>query len=301
MNNATPIHWSDRAGASPFGHHSDQLFMDCPKKYYWQMVRGLQSPPSIPLVVGSAIHAALAVYHGTAQHTYVETRIDPRALSLRAVRALNEAFAYLDVHMDHFMEDEKDEVNFFTFRTLRGYVQEYAEEDPWTTLGTEQEFDLELFPGIRSTGRMDGLISLNGQRLVLEHKTTSYSPEKFFAEFSNNSQVTRYCRAASLLLGSPVHGVLLNVLQKPSKRGLGQPKFGRYIVVRTQKQIDELEEDLEVVRHFRGVCDHMGNYPKNTSTCYDYFTQCSYHRLCFGAGETQENLSYYMRKEEEEL
>jgi RecB family exonuclease len=257
--------------------------------------------------VGSAIHAALAVYHGTAQHTYVETRIDPRELPLRAVRALNEAFAYLDDHMDHMMEDEKDEVNFFVFRTLRGYCETYADPDPWQTLGTEQEFDLEIFPGIRSTGRIDGLISLNGQRLVLEHKTTSYSPEKFFAEFSNNSQVTRYCKAASILLGSPVHGVLLNILHKPSKRGLGQPKFARHIIVRTQKQIDQLEEDLMMVRRFKMHCEHVQAFPKNDRRCHDYFTQCPYYRLCFGAGETQDNLSYYvspaqgdMRNEEED-
>lgn len=279
------------SATSSLGHSADSTFQACPKKYYWQYIRNLTPPSSVPLIVGSSIHIALSVYHELAHITDFSTKVIP-GLTGRASAAMAEGMAYIKQTTSHLGDDDINRVSFDFMRTLRGYFAEYP-EDTWKVLATEQEFDLELWPGIRSTGRIDGIIEWEGQTLVLEHKTTSFTPLRYYQEHGHSSQVTRYCRAASLLYGKPVHGALLNLLQKPPKSGVGQPKFARYVLIRTPQEIETLKADLFIVRHTQLLSENTGVYPQNTDRCFDYFTQCPFYRLCFQGGETEANLAAF--------
>lgn len=278
------------SAVSSLGHSADSTFQACPKKYYWQYIKGLTPPSSVPLIVGSAIHVALSVYHKLADPSGSASPIP--GLTGRASQAMSEGMTYIKEATSHLGDDDMNRVSFDFMRTLRGYFAEYP-EDPWKVLATEQEFDLELWPGIRSTGRIDGIVEWEGQTLVLEHKTTSFTPLRYYQEHGHGGQITRYCRAASLLYGKPVHGALLNLLQKPPKSGVGRPKFARYVLVRTPAEIEALRRDLLIVRSAQALSHAAEVYPQNTDRCFDYFQQCPFYRLCFQGGETEENLAAF--------
>jgi hypothetical protein len=266
--------------ASAYGHHADLLLQTCPKKYDFTARQGLSKDTTTALLVGTAVHAALQVYHGMS-NTKGEKTIIP-GLTPHAASALNEAFSVIK-DAEGAEGELKDEANYITMRTLTEYFKTYKPSNDWKIIETEQEFDLELFPGVRSTGRLDGLISVNGQVLVLEHKTTSYTPERFYEEFSHDSQVTRYCRAASLLLDKPVHGVLLNVLQKIKTKTHTAPKFRRFIIVRSIQQINDLEQELKTIRKVKALYEQEDYWPRNRARCFDYFSQCEFYNRCFTA------------------
>ena len=40
-------------------------YMQCPRKYFYRYVRGLEAKPSIHLVLGSIVHSALQDFHRT--------------------------------------------------------------------------------------------------------------------------------------------------------------------------------------------------------------------------------------------
>src|SRR5712692_9443889 len=104
--------------STPFGHHADGLFQTCNRKYFWLHKRHYTSPASIPLGVGSAVHAGLAAYH----RPPLGGRVD-RAL-LATDEALNEFRPTWD-------EDTTMQATFQSLKIMKAYAEAYSGPDPW--------------------------------------------------------------------------------------------------------------------------------------------------------------------------
>lgn len=278
--------------ATAFGHHRDQLVTSCPRKFFYAEELGLESMPSEPLVIGTAVHAGLATYHMT---PYDDPLRKEKAI-ISAIDALQEYGPWLD----RLQADGKD-YEFITHKLMRDYWDFYSSvPDPWEIVAVEKEFDISLpinspitSRHVRLTGRWDGIIRMNGVLLILEHKTTSLDLSTFLEEFALNHQITRYATAASHILQLPIVGAMVNVIRKP-KPG-SRTQFARQIFARGPEDQAAHLLEIEAMRAAEDVYRVRGVWPQNNASCRQWFRLCEYLPLC-KYGMNSETESMYTRR-----
>jgi len=148
----------------------------------------------------------------------------------------------------------------------------------------ELSFKFELDWGPQSAdvkyllcGHLDRVADLGGSLYVIDHKTTTTTPGKyFFDNFSPNNQMTLYALAAQIVINTPIKGVIVEaaqiLLEKPNH-------FARGFALRTNDALDEWVGDLATWLNLAESYALSGHWPMNDTAC-DKFGGCRFRNVC---------------------
>lgn len=242
-------------------------FQTCRKKYYWRMVRHLESKKvSAPLLFGNAMHSALDVYYTDGLE--------------KAIVRFRETFVDIEGEEKRTVENG--------IKALEWYAKVYANE-PFTVL-TKPEVGFVITIGdILWGGRMDLPVEWDGQLWIMEHKTTSRLDANFFKQFQLDKQITSYVIGAEEYLGRTCAGCLVNAIEpwKELKRPTAASKrpedhFVRDPIVRSKMMKERFK--LNVSRIIRDIlwCTENNEFyeAEKKDVCFSYNSECPYRLLC---------------------
>lgn len=131
------------------------------------------------------------------------------------------------------------------------------------------------------TGKIDRIVSFDGDLWVLDHKTSSMGGPTFFADFELAQQTVGYVWAAEYILDRPIKGFILDAafVRRKTKTGKGL-EFERSFYTYEPWKLDEWLKD---VKSQAGSCiDQLvnGYFPKKTKWCMGKYGACPYHEVC---------------------
>lgn len=138
------------------------------------------------------------------------------------------------------------------------------------------EAPFEGVDGLRFSGRIDKIASLQGDLYVVDLKTTkSALSDYYFNMYNPNTQIYSYLWVTRHILGLPVKGFMVDAIQT----GVNFTRFGRQVFNVSDEQISEWHKDIqEVVRQvdYYHANDH---WPGNFSACTS-FGGCKFREAC---------------------
>ena len=181
-------------------YSATRAFLDCPQKYDWRY-RQCLAPKEIPvaLTFGGLIHASLELWHkGNAE----------------------QALAIIDIETDLAPQDKAKAMGI-----MRAYIDRYPTE-PFEVKALEMEFKQPIInPATKHSsrtytmrGKVDGIVYMDGEYYLLEHKTTSSIDEAYLMRLSKDRQIILYQIYMERQLGKTFAGVIYNILEKPRIR-----------------------------------------------------------------------------------
>jgi hypothetical protein len=169
---------------------------------------------------GSLIHECLELWHGQRDLALVLDLIDRRC----AARAQD--------------EDQKRDWHLAT-AMMRAYAERYAQEE-FEIVALEHLFEGPIVNpatgaasrSFRLAGKVDGIVRIDGEYFILEHKTASQIDSDYLERLWTDFQITLYAHYVEQTMGIPITGILYNVLVK----------------ARLQQSKGETEEEFEARR-----------------------------------------------------
>ncbi len=236
------------------------------KHYFWQQQFLRPKHTSIPLLVGTAVHEALAVY-------YEKPELD------RNVNLLKEVFkAQLPTFPEGTKIKPKDDPNNINMVFDEFHLWAQKEDKVVRWLQPETPISVHIFDSIGRfigiwVGRLDGIIQRvdDGSYWVADHKTMSQFK---VAHFDFEDQFTGYVWAARIATGLPIKGAMINCFRK--KRG-DPPNLLRYWTVRNPIELQTYHKGL-IDMMFEMQNKNLAIYPNLTHNCS---WDCPYvHDLC---------------------
>jgi len=253
---------------TPYGYSKIQDFESCPHKYYFRWERGLR-PKRVNsnMFVGTVIHAA--------RHAWLENGKSQSA----GVAAIASAFTDVEGNL----QDDPVEFVNYCVRMFTEYATHWKDEKVERT-GYEVDFTTTVgtFP---FTGRLDGVVVMDGMVFVDEVKTTGIPPQQFIQEMHMDGKTTGYVWATQKLTGKTVAGVYLDIIYK--KRDKAKTfEFVRDITLRSEDQLRQWEAaTIDKLVHIEG-CRATGYWPHHFGHCHGRYGKCTYLDLCkFGERE----------------
>lgn len=277
-------------------------FKSCPRKYEYQIVRGLRpkhGKGSHHLRYGQLYHRALEVY----DHKTFEGLSHDEAIRFM-LRDLAEGCT--DTAEDgtrtwwntsENLSEKKAKSNYKTvpnlFRSVIWYLEQFGKNDPAKTVklkngkpAVELSFrfdtDEQLYTGdhIIFSGHLDRLVEFNNQVYVLDRKTTSGTITEgsgmyYFSQFTPDNQMSLYTLASRIVLETDAVGVIIDAAQIAS----GFTAFARGFALRTEGNLNEWYADaMHNIRLAEGYA--QANYwPMNDKSCNDY-GGCTFRDIC---------------------
>ena len=242
-------------------------FQNCRKKYYYQMIRHLQTKTKSPaLLFGGAIHDALDVYYTSGLDN--------------AIKVFGETY----------IETEGDELRTLEngIKLLTHYSEVYANE-PFKVLGKPEAGFVFPIGDFLWGGRMDLPVEWGGDLWIVEHKTTSSLRSNFFRQFALDKQITSYICAAENFTGRKCMGCIVNAMEpwKELKRPTAKSKrpedhFVRDPITRSENLKERFKLNIQrLVRDIRWCVDNNEWYEaESKETCFSYNYDCPYKQLC---------------------
>lgn len=121
----------------------------------------------------------------------------------------------------HEQEDGLHEAWHLARAMMTGYAERYPEE-PFIVHALERTFLGRLrnpqtgrtIPSLRLAGKVDGIVEMDGQLYLLEHKTTASCDGAYLERLWLDTQITLYGYALQRFAGLPIAGAIYNVLVK---------------------------------------------------------------------------------------
>ena len=179
------------------------LFKNCRKACEWRYLHEL-----VPLerdhnlALGTVVHQSLEVWHSTRNLDAVLDTIDR---------------AYPNPDQD---ADQKREWHL-AIAMMKGYAARYADE-AFEVVALEKTFEGKIVnpaTGASSrsfilAGKVDGVVRIGDEHYLLEHKTASQVDGDYLERLWTDFQIVLYSRYVEQTLGTPLAGVLYNVLVK---------------------------------------------------------------------------------------
>ena len=185
------------------------VFRNCPRKFWLRYMKWLRRMNSAEaLRLGSIIHTALEIWYRCNS-------------DVSSTGRLFEVLDYIDSQFPHRHGDGHQKHLWHVARAMiEGYVARYPEE-PFEVVEVEKEFTGEIRnpdTGRPSqtfiiAGKADGIVRLNGELYLLEHKTASSLTGDYLDKLWTDTQIALYCHYLREL-GYPIIGVIYNVLLK---------------------------------------------------------------------------------------
>ncbi len=182
----------------------------CPMRYKHRYIDCLRPVEKVSaFAFGSVIHSALEAWYTKTGH--------PHRL-LEVLELIDQAYPNRD-------GDPEERDNWHRARAMfECYAARYPEE-AFTVVEVEKEFEGEIrnprtghqSQTFRMAGKADGIIELDGEMLLLEHKTVGNLDGNYLSKLWCDTQIHLYCLYLRRL-GYPIGGILYNCLVKPRLR-----------------------------------------------------------------------------------
>lgn len=278
-------------------------YKNCPRYFYLRHIRGWRGPGiSMPLTFGLCWHEAMdAVWTGFQAH--LAGKISKDELIFIAMAKWEEKWigeGLPPIKDIGIQEIEKWEPRIPTtaLQMLQNYVEKrYDILSRCEVIACEQPFAIPLYPDRDDRwyiGRMDKNIIYEGDKIVIEHKTTSeYKVDggfkaSYINSYSPNSQVegylfasnlyypgTRYVYVDAALVHKKVHDAF-----KFIPIGLGTTAVNAWLG-ETQNWDQRIANDERLLED--ETKDHtkpMRSFPRNTYQCVGKYGECQYRGIC---------------------
>jgi hypothetical protein len=179
------------------------LFRNCRKAVDWRYLQQL-----VPLQrdrnlhFGSLIHECLQSWHAQRDLAEVLDLIDRRCIN----RTQD--------------EDQRRDWHLAT-AMMKGYAARYPAEE-FEVIALEKAFEGPIVNpatgaasrSFKLAGKVDGIIRISGEYLILEHKTASQVDADYLEKLWTDFQITIYAHYIEQTMGIPITGILYNVLVK---------------------------------------------------------------------------------------
>lgn len=281
-----------------YSHSSISCYLDCPKKYYFQYLRGWESK-AFPkaLVYGNFVHAL--------QH-------------MERLEFDNLVNQYADTYPDHVLEVGRQarlaigtaEAHQFYWRNSEVMLGNL------NFLEREKRFSFKV-NGEEFTGIRDGYVEYDGRKYLYELKTaSSIGKEQYLARLELDQQINIYLHSLDRD-NLECDGVIYDVIWKPAIRQkkseteeefdqryideLGSDPgkyFHREIVIRDQENI---KKDILDLSYVVGRIDNdkkTRTFVRNSGACNRFNSLCSYFLPCMDRNREDQYESNFMQRKE---
>ena len=272
-------------------------FKDCPRKYYYTLVRGLRSR-------GESVHLRFGIHY----HAGLEHYDRLRAEGLDHESAL--ADVVLKLLADTWDRPEDGEAGPWTpdhpsktrqnlIRSVVWYIENFADDPARTVIlsngkpAVELTFRFQIDNDLILAGHLDRVVEFIDGTYVMDRKTSSTTlSQNYFDQYSPSNQMSLYSLAAQVMYKVPVRGVIIDAAQI----AVGFTRFTRGLTYRTPDQLDEWLEDtyrwVAQAHAYAGRMETEADYrawPMNDKSCHD-FGGCPFRRVCSRSPAVRENI-----------
>jgi len=267
-------------------------FKECPKKYYYSIIEGWVPKRESPhLTFGLLFHEGCERY----EHQKARGYDHEQALRAALKHVLTKSFnPYTGKPWDSgHSEKNRDTL----LRTLVWYLDDFGRNDKLQTFmlkngkpAVELTFnynpkDFENGEILRSSvtgeeiafsGHIDRMVWEQGQKFVLDHKTTGNQlGQKYFSQYTPHNQISMYSLAAMYEFEVDVAGVIIDAAQVK----VTLSRFERQTIYRSLPQLREWLNDAKYWIALMGYMAEQKRWPQNDTACNSY-GGCPYREVC---------------------
>lgn len=199
-------------------------FRSCQYKYDLNYVRSIEPKlTSKPLWFGIWIHELLDCYYDK----------DKKDWKIAFAELLKEFNSFSPMQQIKLGENAPEEIKDI----MLYYIKYWKEEDKYINyIELEKFIEVELFPGVRLTGKVDGIIEYDGNYYILEHKTYGSFKLDSFQRFVNQQTII-YCYVLEKFYGYKIKGVMWDFIKSEAPREPSLLKDGSMSKAKNQKII----------------------------------------------------------------
>jgi hypothetical protein len=259
----------------------------CPRLYQYLMIENWRPKgENIHLRWGQELH------HFIEDYEIVRAQIDNHNDAVRyALEALIHRIDGWDPDPTPGIRSEEVKTKDNLIRTCVDYADHY-EMDPAETVilengrpAVELSFSMMLQYGPEALdedqvyvlcGHLDKIVKISGELFVMDHKTTTTTPNtNFFRQFDVHNQMTLYTYAAQEMAKAPVRGVIIDALQITS----GYTVPVRAVTYRSDDRIAEWEYDTKQWLQAAERYAQEQYWPQNDTAC-DKYGGCRFRDVC---------------------
>lgn len=266
-------------------------FKQCPRLYYYSIVLGYEPKQrSYHLTFGLLYHSALETY----DHERSRGMDHDSATCAAVYQTLVKTW---DKQLQRPWNSGDSYKNRFTLtRTIVWYLDHFADDPirtiqlangkPAVELSFRYEFPFRFSNGetVVACGHLDRLGEISGSTWVVDRKTTKHDlGDRFFEQFTPDTQMTWYTLAGKVIGSVPVQGVILDGAQIL----VNSSRFQRQPISRTQSQLDEFISDI---KHYLRSAEQYAEdsyWPQNTASCFN-FGGCKFRSICSRSPEVRD-------------
>lgn len=253
-------------------------YQTCPRSYFFRYVLGYTSVvPAIYFTWGSAIHA----FYEEAENTYEEFKNVDLSIGLGIQKAMSVWGKTKDAPADDKKWSHMTKANLAN--VLRHVALEWKKEKEsgiLTVTHSEMPFTLQLENGVWISGKMDALVILGGRYWVRDFKTTAKNWVWYKKDISPSDQFARYTKAARMLTGQNVQGVIVDVIIKQANEK--PPQFERETVSYTREELEDWERSQLYWDKVLRIAREEDHYPMVERAC----AFCQFRDVCTSRGES---------------
>lgn len=276
-------------------------YKKCPRKYYFRHMRHWirKGVKPAPLAFGGAWHSAMDVVWGMiSQGEKDDDKVGKEAMKafLRTWKEEEQPWP-MDIEQEKMMAPRTPgiaaEMLVEYIRLRRNYI-----ENTYELVSIEEPFLAPIDPStdyFGYIGKRDKIVKFQGQYWAIEHKTTTLYDKKhgfrqsYLDSYSPNSQTDGYAHSLHMRYGKQAGGVLVDIalvhktehswfkllpLTRRTELLDSWLNDTRDWIFRIERDRDRLANDVSEEHEV------MTAFPRNTESCFNYNTMCSYRDVC---------------------
>jgi len=253
-------------------------YLQCPRKYFYRYVKGLEAKPSIHLVLGRAVHSAISFFHKA--DSYAENpRIFLQTLHDGTAEHLNQKWQENRTELEALNLTREEEEDFYgqALAMLRNFCRGHGKKvaafqhsrglslrEAFERLRPKTETDLvSEHYGVR--GRIDAVHDIDGETTIIDYKTSNKSR----IDTEEVLQLAIYS-----LLFKETYG------RMPNKAGIHFLRHGEKTLSTSPELLAFAKRTCQRIRKL--TChDEINKYPRKITGLCKYRTgQCDYYEIC---------------------
>ena len=257
-------------------------FKKCPRYYELSNLQGWTTREGkVDLDWGSLVHQSVELYRlWRPARNHQETLRDVVQWALKATWDAERR------RPQSWPDPQKNRVSLI--RALVWYLDEWK-DDPLQTIqladgapAVELSFAFQTGYVTQSgepyllQGRLDRLVSLQGQTFISDLKTTRMGlTERYFSQFSPDDEFSLYSLAGRVAFNQVTSGIIVDALQV----GVNFVRCQRQLIGRSQEVVEEWYEELPYWLKQAEACATHGVWPQNQQSC-GLYGGCEFRSVC---------------------